>query len=354
MNKPVNAAPGIFQRCPHLGLHDDRSTSLAYPSAWNCCYRATPPESVSTAHQESVCLTVAHMQCPILLRAGQQGPLPDNLRGDADVIPHVSRPPRSRAGMVITLLVLIAAGGYLLWSYLPLASLQAVVASPTPPAPTETLAPTETSTPTKELVINPAEGIIASFTAEAKTRIANYTPTPLFTGTPPTATITSTITATFTPTRTFTPTKTPSITLTPPPSTTPTFAPPPADGPNCGASLDTPFGGATKFILHKILPGENLTIYADTYQTTTNAIMAVNYRLPLPVWADWIVVIPYKTDVVNTLPPFEPYQALNMRISIEELARQLGTDAASLATYNGFTEACGSFNGWLLIARPNP
>jgi hypothetical protein len=92
--------------------------------------------------------------------------------------------------------------------------------------------------------------------------------------------------------------------------------------------------------LHRILSGENLTIYADTYGTTTTSIMAVNYRLPLPVWADWVVVIPFQTNTVTNIPPFEPYQAVDARISLEELARQLNTDTASLKMYNDFREPC--------------
>ena len=109
-----------------------------------------------------------------------------------------------------------------------------------------------------------------------------------------------------------------------------------------------------KFLLHRILPGENLTIYADTYGSTTTAILSVNDRLPLPVWADWVVVIPFQTNNVDGVPPFEPYQAVDMRISLDELARQLSTDPDSLRKYNDFQEPCAIFSGWLLVPRPTP
>lgn len=349
MKQIASASPGMHVRCPYLGLHDDRSTSLAYPSAWNYCYRALPPESVVPTHQESVCLTGMYQQCPIYLRA-QNGPLPVDLKGGHEPITNQ----RWRVWVVILLFSVVAVAAVNFagprYFFTPPAATEPVVV-----LPSDTPPPSETPTPTFNS--NPAEGIIASFTADALTRIANFTPTLAFTGTPPTATASATSTKTSTPTRTFTPTRTPTrtltptITLSPQPTKSPTFAPPPANGETCGHPLDTPFGGTVKFLLHRILPGENLTIYADTYRTNTNAILAVNFRLPLPVWADWVVVIPFQIDAVTGMPPFEPYEATDMRVSLEALAGQLGTDAAALKTYNGFPDNCGSFNGWLIIPR---
>jgi hypothetical protein len=102
------------------------------------------------------------------------------------------------------------------------------------------------------------------------------------------------------------------------------------------------------------LPGENLTVYSETYGTTTDAILAVNYRLPLPVWTDWVLVIPYHTSNVAGLPPFEPYQGGGERLSIEELAHQLNADPVVLSLYNNFQQPCGTFNGWLLVPRSSP
>ena len=92
-------------------------------------------------------------------------------------------------------------------------------------------------------------------------------------------------------------------------------------------------------------------MYALENQTTTDAIIAVNYHLPLPVWADWVVVIPVGFSDVTGIPLFEPRFIENQKISIEELAAQLKTDLALLRKYNGFDEPCGSFNGWVLAPR---
>jgi hypothetical protein len=107
-------------------------------------------------------------------------------------------------------------------------------------------------------------------------------------------------------------------------------------------------------VIHRVLPGENLTIYATTYKTTTDAILKINYHLPLPVWADWIVVIPVGTSDMTGIPPFEPYQAVGTSVPLQALATQLNTDLQALRKYNDFEEPCTLFSGWLLVPRPEP
>jgi hypothetical protein len=108
----------------------------------------------------------------------------------------------------------------------------------------------------------------------------------------------------------------------------------------CGHALDVPFGKDSKFVVHRVVSGENLTLYAGQYHTSTNAILAVNYHLPMPVWEDWIIIIPVNTLDVSAVPPFEPYQAIGTSISLGELAKQLNTDPQSLYKHNAFEGAC--------------
>jgi hypothetical protein len=119
----------------------------------------------------------------------------------------------------------------------------------------------------------------------------------------------------------------------------------------CGHALDVPFGKDNKFVVHRVVRGENLTLYAQQYETSTEAITALNYRLPMPVWEDWILVIPVDKFYVSDLPQFEPYQAIGASLSLEELAHQLNTDSQSLLEHNAFDETCNVFSGWLLIPR---
>ena len=92
-------------------------------------------------------------------------------------------------------------------------------------------------------------------------------------------------------------------------------------------------------------------MYADKYHSSVDAIVAVNHDLPMPIWTDWIIVVPVDTMDVKGIPPFETYQAVGVTLSLEELARQLGTDPLSLRKYNFFEEPCEMFSGWLLIPR---
>lgn len=107
-------------------------------------------------------------------------------------------------------------------------------------------------------------------------------------------------------------------------------------------------------MIHRVMTGENLDYYANTYRTTTDAIIAINYLLPIPVWADSIVVLPAGFSDVTGIPPFEPHFEDRNRTSIEELAVQLNTDLGLLRKYNAFDEPCGTFTGWLLVPRPAP
>ncbi len=119
----------------------------------------------------------------------------------------------------------------------------------------------------------------------------------------------------------------------------------------CGYTLDTPFGADVKFTLHQIASGENLDKLAVQHETTVDAIRAVNYSMPVPVWEDWIVVIPVGFSDVKGLPSFEPYRADGTIFSLEELALQLNADAQSLLKFNAFDVSCKLFKGWLIVPR---
>ena len=69
------------QQCPHLGLRDDPTTALAYPSDWNFCYRAKPASSIRISHQEQACLDHRFVDCPVFQNA-LMGAMPSELRGN--------------------------------------------------------------------------------------------------------------------------------------------------------------------------------------------------------------------------------------------------------------------------------
>jgi LysM repeat protein len=318
---PANA---VSARCPYLGLHDDRFTSLAYPSDWNFCYRAKPPSSVDMSHQTEFCLGSQYVQCPIYLRE-KAGPLPSALRGNA-YLPNSSR--NLWITLLLLLLIILAAGVLFRTRLLEmihnggsgLVSPQTLVI--------DTQVPLQTQTP------KTIETALASWTNPAliiPTALPSNTPTVNLTQT--TATLTATNTLTLTPSKT--PTRTPS---------------PLASG-ACGHNLDIAFGSNPVFVIHQLERGDNLNMLAPKYQTTFNAILAINYHLTTPVQSGWFIIIPLGTSNVTNLPPFEPYQASGVVITTDEMAHQLGTDPHLLVQYNAFTEPCKLFSGWMIVPR---
>lgn len=80
--KPVKgpiAAKPIYSFCPFFGLKDDVTTALAYPSEFNCCYRAKPNAVPKIDHQSSLCLTQKYVSC-VMMRENLESPLPAELQ----------------------------------------------------------------------------------------------------------------------------------------------------------------------------------------------------------------------------------------------------------------------------------
>ncbi len=64
--------------CPYLGLKDDPTTTLNFPSPGNFCHQARPIAPIKGAYQEKYCLTARHAACP-LYRANHPMPLPASI-----------------------------------------------------------------------------------------------------------------------------------------------------------------------------------------------------------------------------------------------------------------------------------
>jgi LysM repeat protein len=58
--------------CPYLGLRDDPSTVLDFPSEGNFCHRAQSVPAVGREYQRAVCLSADHVTCPLFLGAGEE------------------------------------------------------------------------------------------------------------------------------------------------------------------------------------------------------------------------------------------------------------------------------------------
>jgi len=168
----------------------------------------------------------------------------------------------------------------------------------------------------------------------------------------PTSSMTNELTNT--PTITYTATlkssATPTLTQTPiPPSETP--SPPIATSIPPILALETPIGPDQQFIIHAVIPGEALELYARDYNTTVEAIRAINYKLPSFLPLDWFVVIPLNTTDVTDVPAFEPY-AIKQTSTVEALADLLAVDLTELRRYNRIPSGYILNPGdWVLVPR---
>lgn len=313
-NEVQNENPPNFegfenQICPYLGLKFDSKTWMGFPSPINYCHRVKPLTVPKFEHQREYCLSNNYSQCPIIM-VGPGQRMPKAIRSQSEKRPTLRR--IIRIEVLIGLLLIMVILGGIFWNQI-IAGITQInqSASNFPQTSTQTLFITKTSSPTIE-----------------------SSPSP-----------TSTVTATQE--------SSPSPTLTPiPPSETP--LPPTSTIEPPILALETPIGRDKKFIIHAVIPGESLELYAKNYDTTVPAIRAVNYDLPSFLPLDWVVIIPLNTSDVTGIPPFEPYE-VKEAISVETLAEILSVDLTNLRLYNRIPSGYALNPGeWILIPRETP
>ncbi len=101
-----------------------------------------------------------------------------------------------------------------------------------------------------------------------------------------------------------------------------------------------PIGDYYKFIIHKAKDGERLEYFAEKYNTTVEAIIAINYRLTNPAYEDVLFVVPINFSTIKGMPVFVVYEIkLEERgISPETLAKKLRVNLFDLKYYNGLMQ----------------
>lgn len=340
-----------IKSCPYLGMADDPATNTSFPSLRNHCHHAKPVEAVEFTHQQDYCLSENYLKCLVFPRKGKTS-LPAKLRA-----------PQSQFGkkrslnwrkillvvIVVAALVLVAirfflqdqiitmAGTLTTWTTEMELTTDAQVAEETA-TQTPPIRPTETESDLANSVALTQTAIMVTKITASPISTAINTLTPTKTHTP---TRTQTPTRTLTPTRTFTPTQTPTRT------STPTATPKPFQ-----RTLDTPIGTDYKFVIHQVKSGESLSQYAASYKTSVEAILRVNYSLIIPLWVDAFVVIPVDFSSVAQMPYFQPYRVTTSGITIEALAKELGTDLNDFIYYNGFKSGERlQLGDWILVPR---
>ncbi len=119
--------------------------------------------------------------------------------------------------------------------------------------------------------------------------------------------------------------------------------------------LEQPIGSDYRFVIHRVLDGENTNQYAAKYNTSIEAIVMVNYKFQTPLLAGALVIIPVGFTEVSNLPAFEPYQVSKTDSLLKVLALRLSVSLEDLRYYNAIGPDESLQPGdWLLIPRPRP
>ncbi|MBW6465128.1 MAG: LysM peptidoglycan-binding domain-containing protein [Brevefilum sp.] len=303
-NRPPQANPfepnngTRFVNCPYIGLLGDAVTFSDFPAQMNACHHVDPVSTPDLYHQRSFCLSPAFVDCPIY--QNDHGiRMPKAIQFRSRTLAKKKKEFLIYIGLGVIVLTIIF-GLLFISNWLPSASITDV--------------PEET-------------GISQTFSETAVTRTQELVKATL-----------PQVTAT--PARTLV-----SATQEPP---TPTHEPQ-------NLVLDSPIGKEYQFIIHRVAEGETLQFFADQYNTSIEAITAVNYDLISPLWIDWMVIIPLNSIDVTNLPAFEAYLAQQQSIPLRELAPQLSVSLEDLAFYNNIsTDYVITEGEWLLVPRERP
>jgi len=116
-----------------------------------------------------------------------------------------------------------------------------------------------------------------------------------------------------------------------------------------------PAGTEQGYLVHIVAAGETLDMLAANYNTTVQALMAVNYKLKPPVWVEYPIVIPVGIQDAAGLPAFDVYVVDGYEfVTAESLADTLGVDATALEYYNLCTGNCRFNKGDVLLVPYTP
>jgi len=283
--------------CPFFGMINDRVTYSNYPSNWNTCFRSHPNSSPNFEHQTIFCLTKSYESCPVYQNPdGQKMPKKIKLKGDKSFW--------------------VENRNFLIFGLIGLSLLLMVI-----------FVPRMGKTPTTDAQGESSSVLEVSSTPENE--LAFFVET---------AEKTSTINPIKTPTQT--------------PTQIRLFEVETEAFPTHVQKLDQPIGQDYKYLIHRIAEGESVQQYAEMYNTTKEAIYDSNYLLPVPIWINWLIIIPINMSDVSDLPAFEAYLVESDMIQLNEVADLLSVTSSDLAKYNNLSEDTKlRYGDWLIIPR---
>ncbi|GAP20736.1 LysM peptidoglycan-binding domain-containing protein [Leptolinea tardivitalis] len=265
--------------CPFIGLAFDIHTAMDYPSVQNLCHQVKPYASPSLSHQREYCLNKTFEKCRLYaVKHPTSMPM--------DMSSETAKPAKTRKlylwlGGALFLLIIT---GILIWQIT-----RWIIPTATPVAAVETL------------IVPTAEVLSATI---PPTQLPEATETEI----PPTMEPLSL------------------LEITVPPTVT--------SEPALPHLLETPIGTNQAFLLHKVKSGEDIISIAGMYQTTVDAIRAVNFNMPLELWVDTVIVVPVNQPAVNNIVPMTPYEVTTDNVTVESLAIDQGADPVMLALIN--------------------
>jgi hypothetical protein len=123
---------------------------------------------------------------------------------------------------------------------------------------------------------------------------------------------------------------------------------------HCGYALEQPIPiDGREVILHRVAYGENTNLLAERYATSIQAILAINYFVPSPLWSELVIVMPLDTQGVAGLPVLEPFSLADEPTSLQQVAEQAGLELPTLLQVNQLDPDCSAYTGWVLAPRPD-
>ena len=275
--------------CPYLGKVDDQETPILYPSEVNGCSQGMKLFVPVLQHQQDYCLS-RYQDCPAFSDKQQA----NSIRSME--LPRVEMHGNRKAQSILILAV-VGLGIFLIyWISIRNAMTTSQEGNQTLPTSAYSIAAANT--------VLPENG-------------KSFSPVPTITD-PPVIRSTDTLAA---------PTRVPIV------------------------GLETPIGTDVKLLIHRLKTGENFDLLERQYNTTTEAIKWVNFELPVPLWENWLIVIPVNSSFIDpVLPAFQAYEVTGGDAEVEGLVRELEVQEDLFLLYNDLYQGQVLPDGsWVLI-----
>ncbi len=278
--------------CPYLGLSFDPQTALAYPSSENLCHHVTPSAAPGAAYQGQFCLELLHTQCERYAEKSD-GPIPaEFLLGENTKRQWNQQLIRFlRLGLLI--LFILSGSIWLMINQ------------------------TRQKPPLDQPAIQTTSAAAAAF-------------------------VIPTLTSTLQPSSSHTQLPSETVEPTETPSPTPYFP----------HYLETPIGNDRPFLMHRVVAGESLIKLAGMFNTSIDAIRAVNIDLQGLLWSNTVIVIPVnQVDVTGVVPMF-PSEVVTDGLAVATLAEEQNVELEFLAQLNHVpTSHVFQLGEWVLVPQ---